>query len=111
VQHQVVVGVPATEVQELDGAVTDVDHGGGADELGGGRDLHLAPLVGAVPAVGDRAHEPGAPVRVEVRGHQLVTVDRRADVGPWTEPGVAEAVVVVRVRVDDPPDRHGSERG
>jgi hypothetical protein len=79
VEEEVVVGVAATEVLQLDHAVTEGERHRLTHEHGGRGDHDLLPVRERLGAVRDPAGEHRPLVRVEVRRDPLVAVDRRAD--------------------------------
>ena len=109
VYQQVVVGVAATQVQQLRQGAAEIEGHLLADQHRGWRDDDLAPLVHRLLARCDQFGEHRPLVGVEVRGHPFVPVDRRAQIAGRAEPRVAEAVVEVCVRVHHPADRQGAQ--
>jgi hypothetical protein len=113
VRQQVVVGVGAAEVDQLDGPVAEVegvpvtDHLAG--QVGGWGDDHFVPLIGGFLAAGDPPREQRPLDLVQMGRHPDVTVNRRVQVRARAEPLVAEAVIEVSVGVDHPADRHAAE--
>jgi hypothetical protein len=105
VQEQVVIGVAAAQVEQVDGAVSQVQRVPVADELGRRCDDHLSPFLGWLLAASDPARESRPFVIVEMGGQPNVPVNRDVQVRVRPEPLIAERVVVVRVGVHHPADR------